>query len=161
MEILKILSENEIPFQHFTHPAVFTCEMASQHLQHLPGTGTKNLFLRNEKETKFFLVSVQESKRVDLKALSDLLDTGRLGFASAEHLREYLGVEAGSVTLLAVANDHQRKVAICIDKDLWQHEELQCHPLVNTETVVISPQGLEEFFALLGRSFTILEVPAV
>ena len=48
-ELLAFLDQNQIPYQRFSHPPVFTCEEARQVAPDLPGADTKNLFLRDGK----------------------------------------------------------------------------------------------------------------
>lgn len=74
------------------------------------------------------------TSRVDLKALAEFLGIKKLGFASPERLKEYLAVEPGSVTVLALTNDPSHSVELLVDCQLWNEELLGCHPLVNTST---------------------------
>jgi Ala-tRNA(Pro) deacylase len=78
------LRESRVAFERYDHPPVATCEEASRHLHGVAGAGSKNLFLRNKKGDRHFLVTVREEIRVDLAKLSELLCEGRLSFASPE-----------------------------------------------------------------------------
>ena len=98
-------------------------------------------------------------KRVDLKALGVVLDT-KLSFGSPEDLKSLLGVEPGSVTLFGVLHDVDQTVDVIIDRDVWEAGALQCHPLVNTATLVIKTEDMERFFKATGHAFRMLEVPA-
>ena len=71
-----------------------------------------------------------------------------------------LGVAAGAVSLLALANDVERRVQLVVDEVIWHAEAIQCHPLVNTSTVVVSKQGLEQFLNATGHQPQVLQVPA-
>lgn len=160
MEICAFLREHGIPFDRHDHPAVFTCEESEALNLKLPGADTKNLFLRDDRGKRHFLVSVRHSKRADLKKLRDVLGVKGLSFGSPEKLKEYLGVDPGSVTLLGLINDTQRAVEVFIDQDVWKEDSLQCHPLVNTATLVIPREGMEKFFAATGHGFSICQVPS-
>ena len=107
---------------------------------------------------KLFLVTVQEDKQIDLKALSGKLDSSRLSFASPERLKNHLGIEPGSVSLLALANDHDKKVEAFIDKDIWQEEAILCHPLVNTSTLVIPRKDMGQFLEKTGHGVKLIEI---
>jgi len=130
-----------------------------QHRQGAPGAGTKNLFLCDEKGRQFILVMVCEEKRVDLKKLGSTLGVKNLRFASPERLQQYLGIEPGAVTALAVINDTQQQVQLYVDRDLWVQDAIQCHPLVNTSTLVISRSELERFFHLAHHDLFVVEIP--
>lgn len=147
-----------IPFQRFDHVAVFTCEEAEK-LPPMPGAHTKNLFLTDKKGERFWLVAVGYEKRADLKGLGALLGVSGLRFGSPEKLKERLGVDPGSETLLGVMNDADHQVDVILDADLWKADAFQCHPLVNTATLSIPRDGLERFFAATGHTPRIIEVP--
>lgn len=157
--LLAFLDSHSIPFQQFEHPAVFTVEESSK-LPPMPGAGTKNLFLRDEKSGQFYLVSVDHDKRVDIKALAKALGATKFSFGKLEDMKRLIGVEPGSVTLFGALHDVDHAVNIVIDKVLWESEYMQCHPLVNTATLVIAPSDLERFFAATKHSFRVTEVPA-
>jgi Ala-tRNA(Pro) deacylase len=161
LEIQKFLQEHGIPFARHEHAPVFTCEDAAVHLKGLSGRGSKNLFLRNKKGDKHVLVSVSEEKRVDLKSLGERLKIGRPSFGSSERLQQYLGVEPGSVSVLGLINDTAKVVEPYIDRDLWISEAIHYHPLVNTATLVISPKGIADFATLLGREFSVIDIPVI
>lgn len=158
IEIYSFLQTNNISYQRFDHPAVFTCEQAEQLCPEMPGAGIKNLFLFDKKTDTYYLVVVRDSIRVDLKKLQKALDISHLSFASSQRLMEYLGVEPGSVTLLGIVNDIHCKVQLILDVSL-QGESLQCHPLVNTATLVIAGQDIERFIKLTGHELMYIEIP--
>lgn len=159
MNIDSYLQDHGIPFERFEHEAVFTCE-ESDKLPPIPGQDTKNLLLRNKKKTQIFLVTVGHEKQVDLKALEQTLDAGRLSFASPDLMMECLGVTPGSVTLLGLVHDKEHRVQVVIDQNIWDAESIKCHPLVNTATVRIPHAGLETFLESTGHEPRVVEVPA-
>ena len=158
-QLLEFLDERKIPFQRYEHPAVFTVAACEEHLGYIPGQGTKNLFLRDKKGTRHILLTVPETKRVDIDALSKQLETSRLSFGSKERLAHHLALEPGAVTLLSVINDAAGAVEVYIDAEFEDAEAIQCHPLVNTATIVLSWSGITAFFSAINRSFTVIEAP--
>jgi Ala-tRNA(Pro) deacylase len=159
--IIDFLNENKIAHSFFEHIPVYTCEEAKKHLSHIPGVATKNLFLKNKEGSAFFVVSVHEEKRVQIKSLQAILNTSKLSFAKAEELKELLLLEPGSVTMLSVINDKAQKVRFIIDKELISiNKPFQMHPLVNSATVVINCENLQKFFSLLEREIEYLDVPS-
>ncbi len=98
----------------------------------------KNLFLRDSKGKRHFLVTCEESKKVDLKALGRQLGGGNLSFASEDRLEKYLGLKQGSVSPFGLMNDTDHAVEFFIDKDLSRCKSLGIHPLENTATVFLS-----------------------
>lgn len=143
------------------HPAVMTVEESERLVPPLPGAKTKNLFLRDKKARRHFLVTVPHDLAVDLGALGVALDAGRLSFASAEQLARHLGVTAGSVSLLALLNDEARTVEFVIERALWNAAAVQAHPLVNTATMVLAHADLERFIAATGHAPRVIDLPAL
>lgn len=159
MEIYQFLAEHGIEYERHDHPPVFTCEEAERLVPPMPAAKTKNLFLRDRKGRRHFLVVVGYEKAVDLKALTALLGVSKLGFASPARLEKYLGVDPGSVSILGLVNDVDGEVEVVVDEDLWEAEALRCHPLVNTSTLVISREDMQRFLELTGHRVQVLDVP--
>jgi Ala-tRNA(Pro) deacylase len=158
-DIYEFLKGHGIAFEKYEHAAVFTCEEVEKLEWTLPGANTKNLFLK-EKKGRFFLVVVGHEKSVDLKALEKVLETKDMRFASPESLQELLHVEPGSVTLLGLRADTQNRVEVIIDEKIWNADAIQCHPLVNTATLVISHEGIETFLRATNHEAKVLNVPS-
>ncbi len=158
-DLYQFLSANGIDYQRFDHPPVYTVEDVYRLTPDLPGSKTKNLFLRDRKGKRHFLVVAGDEKRVNLKALSGVIDAKGLSFASADRLQKFLGVEPGAVSLLAAFNDQDHCVEIYIDQELWAAEAFQFHPLVNTSTLVINREGIQKFLDAAGHAAKVVEVP--
>jgi Ala-tRNA(Pro) deacylase len=126
------------------HAPVFTVEESQALRGGLEGGHIKNLFLRNKRE-EMWLVTIEESKRIDLKALGERLGAGKLSFGSAERLMKYLGVIPGSVTPFAVINDKDKAVTMVLDRQLLSKNPLHAHPLVNFKSTAIAAQDLVRF----------------
>jgi Ala-tRNA(Pro) deacylase len=160
-DFYQFLAENRIGYARHDHPPVYTVEEAGRLVPTLPAAKTKNLFLRDKKGLRHFLVVVQADKRVDLKALPRVVGSNRLSFGSADRLKKYLGVEPGSVTLFAIFNDPSHAVELIVDESLWHSEAFQFHPLVNTSTLVISRENLKRFIAITGHEARLLDIPSL
>ncbi|MGB0845764.1 MAG: prolyl-tRNA synthetase associated domain-containing protein [Thiolinea sp.] len=158
MDLYGTLQQHDIRYQRTDHAAVYTCEEADRLLPDLPGAKTKNLFLRDRKGKRHFLVVVSGEKSVDLKALAKTLEVNSLGFASPERLQKHLQLTPGSVSVLAVINDTDNAVELVIDQAIWQAESLQCHPLVNTATLVMPMTELRRLLDILQRPTKIIEI---
>jgi Ala-tRNA(Pro) deacylase len=151
MNIYQFLAEHHIAYERHDHPPVFTCDEADRLVPDLPAAKTKNLFLRDRKGRRHFLVVVGYEKVVDLKALSSVLGASKLSLASPGRLRKYLGVDPGAVTILGVANDSEQRVEVVFDEGLWDSKAFRCHPLVNTSTLVISKDNIERLLSITGH----------
>ena len=160
MNVEAFLREHGIAATRHQHPPVMTVEESLRLVPPLPGAKTKNLFLRDKKGARHFLVTVPHDLPVDLSALGSALDAGRLGFASPERLAKHLGITPGSVSLLALVNDAAAAVEFVIDRALWDAPAVQAHPLVNDATMVIPHADLERFLAATRHAPRVLDVNA-
>ena len=133
------------------HPPLFTVEQSRAMRGQIPGGHTKNLFLRDKKNT-LFLVVAEEHAGIELKSLHHRLDAGRFSFGSANLLNEVLGVEPGSVSPFGAINDTESRVTVVLDRDLLQHATINCHPLVNTMTTSVGRDDLIRFLEATGHT---------
>ena len=132
------------------HPPLHTVEESKQLRGVLPGGHCKNLLLRDKKKRNWLVVTL-EDKPVDMKSLPDKIGAGRLSFASAERLMEFLGVNPGSVTPFALINDPEQQVTVVLDEEMLDHDLLNYHPLENTRTTAIARDDLLRFIAACGH----------
>lgn len=143
--IYEQLEKLNIPYEAVNHPAVFTMEEMDQLGLTKKGTLCKNLFLRDSKGKRHFLITCDEKTTVDLKSLSKKLGAGNLSFASEERLLKYLGLTEGSVTPFGLLNDENHDVEFFLDKNLTKAKRIGIHPLTNEATVFITLKDLEKF----------------
>jgi Ala-tRNA(Pro) deacylase len=146
------LAQLGIPFERHEHPAVATVEEAVQHWSDIAATHCKNLFLRNQKGNRHYLVVVLHAKRADLRAVADQIGDGKLSFASPERLKTHLGLTPGSVSPFGLINDASHAVRVVLDRDLKAASRVSFHPNINTRTYVISSVDFTRFLEATGRS---------
>jgi len=151
-EVYAYLDTLEISFERHEHPPVVTVEEAERHWAGIDATHCKNLFLRNQKGDRHYLVIVMHSKRVDLRRVAGQIGDGKLSFASSERMMTYLGVTPGSVSPFGLINDRNHHVRVFVDRDLTSAARLSFHPNVNTVTVTISAADFERYLAARGNA---------
>jgi len=157
--LLDFIKNLQIPCQIYTHPPVFTVAEANEKSTEIPGTHTRNLFLRDKRE-KMFLITLRHETPLDLKKLSDLLGTGRFSFGSPERLWTYLGVKPGSVTPLSILNDTGKQVQLVLEQGMMDTPLVNFHPLDNSMTVGMSPSGLMTILEKAGIKPIIMNLDA-
>jgi Ala-tRNA(Pro) deacylase len=160
VDLYRFLADHHVEYERYDHPAVYTVADVKRLVPPLPAARTKNLFLRDHKGRRHFLVIVPADKRVNIKVLNTAIGSSRLSFGSANRLQKFLGVDPGSVTIFALVNDRDHKVEVIIDESLWEQKAFQFHPLVNTSTLVVSNDHLKRFLTLTGHDVKILVVPS-
>jgi Ala-tRNA(Pro) deacylase len=145
--LLDFFTQNGIEYVQYEHPAVYTCEQVDLYCPAMPGVGTKNLLLR-DKKGRLILLMTSCDLRVDLKQLGESIGYHKLHFASEQQLQDILGVNAGAVTVLGLVNDTHHQTTLFVDEEVWGNHLFQCHPLVNTATLVLSKDMLQRFLDL-------------
>jgi Ala-tRNA(Pro) deacylase len=140
-----------IAYETYSHPPVFTSEEADEHWATIPATRVKNLFLRNKKGDRHYLVILEVSKQADLRQLVKIVGDDRLSFGSADRLQACLGLTPGSVSPFGLIHDRQHAVRVLVDDDLRRAERLIFHPNINTLSVTITVADLEKFLAAMGN----------
>lgn len=134
-----------ISFSQHSHPPVRTIEEAKPYWQNLEGTHCKNLFLRNKKGNRHYLVILEHKKNADLRKLNEKLGEDRLSFGSSERLGRLLGLEPGAVSPFGLIHDANHEVIVVIDEDLRGAKRVYFHPNVNTVTIGLSFADFEKF----------------
>ncbi|MHC4756905.1 MAG: prolyl-tRNA synthetase associated domain-containing protein [Planctomycetota bacterium] len=159
-DIYNFLEEHGIRYERHDHPPVYTVEDVDRLVPPLPAAKTKNLFFRDKKGRRHFLVVVSATKRVNIKALPGVIGSSGLSFGSPDRMKKHLGVDPGAVSIFAIVNDSDHAVEVIIDEALWRSEAFQFHPLVNTSTLVITRDNLTRFLHSTGHEIKRLTVPA-
>jgi Ala-tRNA(Pro) deacylase len=157
-ELLLLLDRTELPYEIVEHEAVFTIADALAATPEIGGIKTKNVFLRDAKGARHFLVIVPHDVRLDLAALAQMLGSTKLSMGSPDRLQRHLGVTPGAVSVFALVNDRERAVELVFDERVWQADKLQAHPLRNTATVAIGRPALATFLAFTGHAPKVVRV---
>ena len=140
-----LLDRLGVPYERVDHAPAMTMEVCQEIDRVLNAVICKNLFLRDAKGKRHFLITCDENAKVDLKSLGRQLGAGNLSFASEERLEKYLGLKQGSVSPFGLMNDTDHAVEFFIDKNLSKCKSLGIHPLENTATVFLSFKDLDKF----------------
>jgi Ala-tRNA(Pro) deacylase len=115
--------------------------------------------VEDRKDGRLFMLTVPFGVRVNLAATAAVLGTGKLRFAVADVMQATLGVTPGAVSMLALVNDRGRRVTLVLDQSLWDAEAVQCHPLVNTATLVLDHKSIARFLSEIGHEPRVFPVP--
>lgn len=157
--LLKVLDNLNIDYKVIEHEAASTIDEVKSHWTTLEGIHCKNLFLRDKKGRKHYLVVAEASKTVPIGVLNDMLGNNeRLGFASERRLEKYLGLKPGSVTPFGVVNDQDNHVTLLLDEAIKEAEMVSFHPNVNTATLSLSYTDFEKFLNWSGNTYQFVKL---
>lgn len=157
-EVYQFLKDNNIRYEVTEHPAVYNMEEMDN--LHLPYPySAKNLFVRDDKKANYYLITVKEEKRVNLKEFKKQNGTRNLSFASENDLMDILGLIPGSVTPFGLLNDKDLKVKFYIDEDLLSGDGMiGIHPNENTATVWLKTEDLIKILKENGNEINIVKI---
>ena len=157
-ELYKTLEELDIKFEYYEHPPAPTIEEAKKYWKDLVATHCKNIFFRNHKGNRHYLVILEHTQALDIHDLEKRLKQGKLSFASPKRMLKYLGVAPGSVTPFGLINDKENHVHIFLDENLKKSESISFHPNINTASLVIDFKDFEKYLEWSGNSFEYLKL---
>ena len=152
-KLYQILTELNIPFDYHEHPAAPTIEVAIKYWKDLDATHCKNLFFRNHKGNKHYLVVLKHTQQLDIHELEKLLCQGKLSFASNERMQKHLGLAPGSVTPYGLINDHQHHVHVFLDENLRKSSRISFHPCINTASIIVTWDDFLRFMNWTNNSY--------
>ncbi|OIQ36263.1 MAG: aminoacyl-tRNA deacylase [Roseobacter sp. MedPE-SW] len=152
--LLAQLTEWGLAFTLFTHVPLRTVEEAKQVEAEMqqPGLSSlkiKNLYLRDRKKRNY-LISVEQDREIDLKALSKEIGAGGLSFGSSDRLMQNLGILPGAVSPLAMITGVDQDVRFYMDAAARDVDVIYMHPLVNDRTVMMARGDFLTFLARIG-----------
>ncbi len=140
-EVYRYLTEQNIPYEVVEHRAVFNMkDLDVIKLPH-PEWDAKNLFVRDDKKSNYYLITVKGDKRVNLKEFRKQHGLRALSFASEEELKNIMGLTPGSVTPLGILNDTEHRVHFYLDAK-FEGTKIAVHPNENTATVWLCANDL-------------------
>ena len=151
-QVLIFLKENNIQYILHKHPAVFTCAEAELHTGNIPGLACKNLFLRNRKKSRYFLLVLPASMPTNLKAFGSAVGEKSISFASSDVLYEKLGLAPGSVSPFGLINDPKLSVELFIHPSISDAPIVTFHPNVNTATLELTQEMFRKYLDVIGHS---------
>ena len=124
-----------VEYDRIDHEAAFTMEVCEEIDKVLGGKTCKNLFLCNRQKTAFYLLLMPGDKPFKTKDLSQQIGSSRLSFAGEEDMIEILNLTPGSVTILGLMYDKEKRVKLLIDEEVLHDEYFGCHPCINTSSL--------------------------
>ena len=157
-KVLGYLNEKEHKYNWYTHPEAPTIEIARQYWKQDGSKHCKNLFFRNHKGNRHYLVVFDSEQSLAIHDLEQRLKQGKLSFASEQRMERYLGLKPGSVSPFGLINDTENHVHLFLDKNLLNYHSLSFHPNDNRATVVISQEMFAKYLEAVGNTFEYIEL---
>ena len=151
--VITYLEKLGIPFEMYEHPPVPTVEEAVKYWKDIDAAHCKNLFFRNHKGNRHYLVILDHRRQLNIRELEQKLKQGKISFASPKRMERYLGLSAGSVSVFGLINDQENHVHLFLDQALNSADRISFHPNENNATLVISFASFLRFLESSGNSY--------
>jgi len=156
--LYELLNELNIAFEYHEHPPAPTIEEAVKYWKDLKATHCKNLFFRNHKGNRHYLVILDHRQNMAIHDLEKKLKQGKLSFASAQRMEKYLGLTPGSVSPFGLIHDKERHVHLFLDESLENSQTISFHPNINTASLVVAYSDFKKFLHHCGNTYEFVKL---
>lgn len=156
--LYQLLDELKITFDYHEHPPAPTIGEAMKYWKDIEAIHCKNLFFRNHKGNRHYLVILDHRRNLGVHELEQRLKQGKLTFASPERMQRFLGVKPGSVSPFGLIHDLEHHVHLFIDSQLRDARRISFHPCDNTASLVITWSDFLRFLNFMSNSYEFLDL---
>jgi len=156
--LFDVLNSLDIKYQYYEHPPAPTIEEAVKYWKDLKATHCKNLFFRNHKGNRHYLVILEHKHDMAIHELEQKLKQGKLSFASPQRMEKYLGLAPGSVSPFGLIHDKEKHVHLFLDEALKNSTSISFHPNINTASLIVDYQDFLKFLTHCGNTFEFIKL---
>ena len=158
-QVANKLQELGVTFDVVEHPPVFTTEQADSYIEGMEGVRTKSMFLTNRKKTQYYLLIMDDKKRLDMDDFKVQVGADRIRMASLASLAEKMTLPAGTVSPFGLLNNDEKDILVYFDKDIVSEDIMTFHPNTNEKTIFIKSKDLFRFLESIGFTYGVLILP--
>ena len=149
-KVVDRLNELGISFQIVEHEPVLTTEQADRFIEGIEGVRTKTMFLTNKKKRNFYLVIIDDAKRLDMDVFKEIVEENRIKMASAETLNDKMMLLPGTVSPFGLLNNRDKDIQVYFDQEIVSEERICFHPNTNEKTIFVNTEDLFTFLKAIG-----------
>ena len=157
-KVADALNELGITFQIVEHEPALTTEQADRFIEGIEGVRTKTMFLTNKKKRNFYLVIMDDAKRLDMDVFKEIVEEKQIKMASAETLNDKMMLPPGVVSPFGLLNNKDKDIHVYFDQDIVSEERMSFHPNTNEKTIFINTQDLFTFLKAIGYEPHVIEL---
>lgn len=152
------LKELNIQYQLVEHEPALTTEQADKFIEGIEGVRTKTMFLTNKKKKKFYLVIMDDAKRLDMNKFKNIVEEKQIKMASEDTLFEKMLLPPGVVSPFGLLNNKDKDIQIYFDKEIMNEDRMSFHPNTNEKTIFIRTDDLFKFIEAIGFLPNVIEL---
>ena len=157
-KVVEVLNGLDIPFDIVEHELALSTEQADSFIEGIEGVRTKTMFLTNKKKTAYYLLIMDDQKRLDMDLLKELIGANRVRMASPESLFEKMSLPAGVVSPFGLLNNAEKDIQVYFDKEIMSEKRMSFHPNTNEKTLFVDTVDLLRFLEVIGYEPHIIEL---
>ena len=157
-KVKEYLNSMGIQFKIVEHEPAYTTEEADKYIEGHDGVRTKTMFICNKKKTNYYMIIMDDTKRLDMNKFKEIVSEKQMKMASEESLKEKLGIKPGMVSPFGLLNNDEKDVKIYMDKEIITEEIMTFHPNDNTKTLFITTKDLFKYLENIGYELNIIEL---
>ena len=157
-KVVDKLNELGIPFQIVEHEPALTTEQADRFIEGIEDVRTKTMFLTNKKKRNFYLVIMDDAKRLDMDVFKDIVEEKQIKMASAETLNDKMMLPPGVVSPFGLLNNEDKNIHVYVDQEIVSEERMSFHPNTNEKTIFVNTEDLFTFLKAIGYEPHVIEL---
>lgn len=152
------LNEFKISFEIVDHPPALTTEKANSFIEGIEGVRTKSMFLTNKKKTAYYLLIMNDQKRLDMDKFKEIIGEKRIKMASEDSLMKKMGLPAGVVSIFGFINNNENDIHVYFDKEITKESRMSFHPNINTKTIFLNTNDVFKFLENIDYNYSIIDI---
>ena len=157
-KVADTLNELGITFHIVEHEPALTTEQADHFIEGIEGVRTKTMFLTNKKKRNFYLVTMDDAKRLDMDVFKEFVEEKQIKMASAETLNDKMMLLPGTVSPFGLLNNRDKDIQVYFDQEIVSEERMCFHPNTNEKTIFIQTEDLFSFLKEIGFEPHVIEL---
>lgn len=151
-EIKDLLDSHHIPFEIVEHPPAETTEQADSYIEGVDGVRTKSLFMTTKKKNAFYLLVMDDQKRLDMDAFREQIGASKLHLASPQTIANKLSSTPGVVSPFDLMHNVDNDIHVYYDTAIIEEARQSFHPGTNEKTLFLATEDLFTVIEILGYS---------
>lgn len=152
------LNEFKISFEIVGHPPALTTEEADSFIEGIEGVRTKSMFLTNKKKTAYYLLIMDDQKRLDMDKFKEITGEKRIKMASEDSLMKKMGLPAGVVSIFGLINNNENDIHVYFDKEITKESRMSFHPNVSTKTIFLNTNDVFKFLENIDYNYSVIDI---
>lgn len=152
------LTDLNISFEVIEHPPASTTAEADSFIAGIDGVRTKSMLLTNKKKTAYYLLIMDDQKRLDLNLLKEITGESRVKLASPDLLRKKMHLPPGAVSIFGLLSNSERDIQIFFEREITKEPRMSFHPNTNTKTIFLATKDVFNFLTVNGFSYQIIDI---